>query len=79
MIQDIDYELRYIMCSTNSVAKMYLNTLGFFISLQKKVERLKAKEDARIQVENVCKSKFYLEYKEKLEYQNRFLNSELTP
>ena len=40
MIQDIDYELRYIMCSTNSSAKIYLNTLGFFIFLEKKVARL---------------------------------------
>lgn len=47
-VSEIDYELRYIMCSLNSTAKYYLNTLGFLKYLQSKITRMKRKEEIEL-------------------------------
>lgn len=43
-VWEIDQELRYIMCSLNSSAKYFLNTLGFLKYLESKIRRMKLKE-----------------------------------
>ena len=79
MIQDVDYELRYIFCSTHSFARIYLNTLGFFIFLQKKTQQIQTMEEAAVAAENQQIHNFYLEYKETLDFNKKYVYSGLTP
>ena len=37
MIQEVNYELKFIMCGLHSNAIVWLNTLGFFKCMQAKV------------------------------------------
>lgn len=57
MIQDIDHELQYIGCSTNSSARIYLNTLGFFMVMKSKTNRMRERSEAKRlkEVENAAR------------------------
>ena len=79
MIADVDYELQYIMVITNSQARIYLNTLGFFFCLKDKIQRDIDKQNYKINKEKKEIKKFYNEFMKDMLFKKKLLLSQISP
>lgn len=74
-MQEVDYELAYIWVSLNTHARIYLNTLGFFLCLQNRIVRDKMKVDDEVQQRELSKLNFFTSFeKNMLEKQKQRLD-----